>query len=204
MSPEEYNLALDSKSMEWKDENQRCLEYLLKWIDDGEPIKQRCNKDAVLNLEDGERIFSMYNPDLSGCKDLPTNWFYTSNDNILSVNKNNKGNFSKVLWLPPKEQCLIRDKEVVLDENGNPKIDIRGRQGFVNRITNSNRTMKHYHIGGLILNRDDILPDALKMLEMFQSYAFGPRGDVFNLNGHHPLSVSDNPESRYLHSNIQI
>ena len=166
------------------------------------------DKKNQLILSDNEKFYPCFNPQLSGQKDLPNYYFYSNYDNLVSVRYHN-GNRNKkpkyIQWLPPLESYKYdKDKNIILDENGNKVIDYRGCRKFVHPLTGANKTIKYYNIGALVFGRDNFLPNVIDRLDEYGIYSFTSDEDSFGLQGHHPTSVSDDKSQRYNHHNISF
>ena len=69
---------------------------------------------------------------------------------------------------------------------------------MTHKVTNKNKVLKHYVIGGLIMNSDNIFGRARELIELFGTYAFGGVEDQWNIQGHHEES-KNNPSRLYDH-----
>ena len=91
----------------------------------------------------------------------------------------------KVYWLRPKESG-----------------DNRGCQKWKHPVTKRMKTIKAYSLGALIFNKENIFGRAKEELEQFGSYAYGLKGDPFNIQSHHEDGTTLHPERIYDHDNI--
>lgn len=162
-------------------------QFLTSWLEEGNPIYTR-SKERELSLQEGEYFVQCYSPDVPVRNELPLQWFYSNYDNLVSIWTSPTKSKQRVIWLPPKEY----------DE------DNRGSQKWWHPVTGSLKSIKHYTLGALVLHSDEVSDAVKELLDMFGSYAFGPKGQPFNLQAHHELSARQFPERIYDTDLIQL
>lgn len=173
---------------EYLDEAEQNRLFMQQWLEDGNPIFTLYKQGRKeLELQDGEYFVPCFDPDKPVRNEMPIFWFYSNYDNMISVYTDRITGEKRVIWLPPKD-------------NGSG----RGFQEWKHRVTERQKILKHYVIGGLIMNSDKAFGRAKELIEMFGSYAFGGVEDQWNVQGHHEESKKNNPSRLYDHENIGI
>ena len=190
MSVEQFHEGLEKLiTEEYLAEAKENRKILDEWLESGRPIytwKEVGRQE--LDLKDGEYFVPCFDPDEPGRNELPIFWFYSNHDNLVSVyTERTPEKKKKIIWLPPK-----------MDGQ-----DPRGVQKWQHPVTGRMKTIKAYSLGSLVMNGGNTFGKAAELLELFGTYAYGRKGDPWNLQGHHEARVSDYPERLYDHTDIQ-
>lgn len=186
ISVEEFHRRLDSLlTPEYLAEAAENKRFVEEWLRDGKPICRLKKKhNAELVLQPDEYFTQCFAPDKPVRNELPTYWFYSNYDNVISIHQ--MYGKRKVIWLPPKFD---------------PK-DMRGFQKWMHPITGHIKSIKQYTLGSIVLKNGNLFGRASAMLEMFGSYAYGACNDQYNLNSHHEQGVTHHREKIHDHNDI--
>ena len=143
MTVQQFHKKLDDLiTLEYLKEADKNRAFLDQWITNGLPITTVRKKDRMeLDLQDGEYFVPCFVPDESVRNEMPTFWFYSNKDNLVSVTSLGKKGSKKVYWLRPKESG-----------------DNRGCQKWKHPVTKRMKTIKAYSLGALIFNKELKLP----------------------------------------------
>jgi len=185
MSVDEFHRKIQEViTPEYIAEGERNYEIVKDWIETKKSIttwKKEEQQELIL-LED-EYFTPCFCQNESVRNELPNYWFVSNKGNIVTVIN------GKVYW-----------------KKSHPYEDGSGRSSYkpINYITGKHISIMTYNLLWSVFNRNCIFGRAKDYVDQFGSYAFGVKGDPFNVEGHHKERVEHYPERINDPSDIQV